>query len=210
MTKIYITTTSEITFNGAKEQLSQYRRAKIRGRNGAESLAAGLLLDYALREYGLCERDMEYTENEHGKPFFANRPDIKFNLSHSGGYAVCAVSDTEIGIDAEKYGDAKDTLEIAKRYFTAGEYEYIKNSADTKTTFFSLWTRKESLLKAIGTGLSGGLKSYEVLADEIKVRDTKFYFSQIGGYENISITVCAPERICKSEFVTTKMFKERV
>ena len=99
MIKVYITTVSETAFDGAEKRMSEYRRNKTRRRkNGALSLAAGLLLDYALREYGLRERDMEYRENEHGKPFFKNN-NIKFSLSHSGEYAVCAVSDDEFGID---------------------------------------------------------------------------------------------------------------
>ena len=208
MVKIYITTMSETIFDGAEERLSEYRRAKARRRkNGAEAKAAGLLLDYALREYGLYERDMEYGENEHGKPFFKNRTDIKFSISHSGEYAVCAVSDREIGVDAEECGDTKNALKIAEHYFTEREYEYVKNSGDTKIAFFRLWTRKESLLKAIGTGISGGLSAYEVLDDEIAVRDTKFCFSEIGGYENAIITVCAQERVTSVEFVTAKMFK---
>ena len=226
MIKIYITTISETSFDGADKRLSEYRRVKSqRKKSGAASLAAGLLLDYALREYGLCERDMEYVENEHGKPFFKNCPDIKFSLSHSGEYAACAVSggngsstgsgspagngsSADIGIDAEQFGDSKHVLAIAKRYFTANEYEYVKNSSDIKAAFFRLWTRKESLLKAIGTGISGGLSAYEVLDDEITVGNTEFYFSEISGYENMSITVCAEERAAKSEFITTQMFEK--
>ena len=211
MIKIYITTISEMSFDGAQEWLSEYRRDKVkRKKNGAESLAAGLLLDYALREYGLCERDMEYIENAHGKPFFKNRPDIKFSLSHSGEYAVCAVSNRSsagIGIDVEKYGDAKNALKIAERYFTAEEYEYVKNHRNPEAAFFRLWTRKESLLKALGTGISGGLSVYEVLEDEIMAGDKKFYFSQIDGYENMSITCCSEEKDADVKFVTEDMVK---
>ena len=211
MIKVYITSVSETGFDGAEERLSEYRRNKARRkRKVEESLAAGLLLDYALRAYGLCERDMEYAKNMHGKPFFKNYPDIKFSLSHSGGYALCAVSDCEAGVDIEKYRDTKTALEIAKRYFTAAEYEYVKNYGDTKQIFFKLWTRKESLLKAIGTGIAGGLSSYEVLDDEITVGDTKFYFSDFDKFENISITVCAREKTSDIEYVTADMFRERV
>ena len=213
MIRVYITTVSEAVSDGAEKRLSEYRRAKLPRKNGAVSLAAGLLLDYALRGYGLYECDMEYRENEHGKPFFKNCTDIKFNLSHSGEYAVCAISDdgessAGIGIDAEKNRDTKNALKIAERYFTPAEYEYVKNSGDTKTTFFKLWTRKESLLKAIGTGISGGLGAYEVLCDEITVGDTKFCFSQIRGYENMSITLCAEEKEFDVKFVKNTDFKK--
>ena len=202
MITAYITTVSETLFDGAEGRLSEYRRDKARRKNGAEAAAAGLLLDYALREYGLCEREMEYIENEHGKPFFKNRPDIKFSLSHSGGYAVCVVSERNVGVDVEQHRDTKASLKIAERYFTGREYEYVKNHRNTKTAFFRLWTKKESLLKAIGTGISGGLGAYEVLDDEITVGDTKFHFSEIDGYENMSVTICAEEIVTDIKFVT--------
>ena len=206
MIKVYMTAVSETLFDGAENRLSEYRLNKVRQRKkGAEIMAAGLLLDYALREYDVLERDMEYGENEHGKPYFKNYPDIKFNLSHSGEYAVCAVSDYEVGVDVEMIGDAKDVLEIAERFFAANEYEYIK-SGDTKTTFFKLWTKKESLLKAIGTGIVGGLDTYEVLDNEITVGDTKFYFSQFDEYVDVSITLCAREKATEIKFVTNEDF----
>ena len=41
--------------------------------------------------------------------------------------------------------------------FHQAEREYITCAADRKETFFDLWTRKESFLKAIGIGLTEGL-----------------------------------------------------
>ncbi len=207
MLRVYITALPETAFDGADNMLSEYRRAKIHGKNASSHLAAGLLLDYALRPFGLREGCMEYSENDFGKPFFKNRPDICFNLSHSGKYAVCAVSDRAVGIDAETCDDIGSALEIAKRYFTSAEYESIKKSGDTKSAFLNIWTRKESLLKALGTGISGGLSSYEVLADEITVGDTKYFFSGADGYKDAVITVCSPERRFTAEFVTSDMFK---
>ncbi len=184
--------------------LSDYRLSKSRRVHGEENAAAGLLLDYALRPYGLRERDMRYGENSCGKPYFIDRPDIHFNLSHSGGYAVCAVSDREVGIDVQAYEDFKDVLEIARRYFTAAEYEYVKNA---NTAFFPLWTRKESLLKALGTGLSGGLSAYETLRDSVTVGNTEFYFSYFD--LDVAVTVCSPEKASEIVYVTEEMLKSR-
>ncbi len=94
---------------GAYEQgiarVSQYRRRKAESYRFAKdrrlSLLAGLLLDELLRERGLAERDMRYGENEHGKPLFADFPDLSFSLAHSGKMALAALSPHPIGVDVE-------------------------------------------------------------------------------------------------------------
>lgn len=203
MLRIYLTTTEETASVNADGRLSEYRLSKARGKNAPVILAAGLLLDYALKPFSLSERGMEYGENAHGKPFFINRSDIHFSLSHSGKYALCAVSDTEVGADVQKYEDRARVFDIAKKYFTAAEYEYLKTRSEAE--FFRLWTRKESLLKALGTGISGGLSQYEILRDEICADGVLYRFSQPCVCENACVTVCARERAAHFEFVTREM-----
>lgn len=85
----------DLLFQDGLERVSRCRREKIlrlhfrRDRN--LSLGAALLLDRLLASYGLCEKDMAYSENEYGKPSLNGCPDIRFSLSHAGDYAVCAV-----------------------------------------------------------------------------------------------------------------------
>ena len=68
---------------------------------------------------------LERTED--GKPFIPGLPDIHFNLSHSGEYIACAFSDKEIGLDLQEHSRPKTSiLRIAKRFFTAREYEAIQ------------------------------------------------------------------------------------
>ena len=58
-------------------------------------LGAGMLLAHALREAGAA--DLRLSTMPEGKPVLADRPDIHFNLSHSGTLAVCAVSGLPVG-----------------------------------------------------------------------------------------------------------------
>lgn len=79
-----------------------------------------------------------------GKPYFPDRPDICFNLSHSHGAAVCAVHDKPVGIDAEK-------LRPAPKRISAGmEAE----------AFFRLWTAKEATIKRDGAGIARLLRPF--------------------------------------------------
>ena len=89
------------------------------------------------------------------KPGSTNIP-VKFNLSHASGLTACAVIlNNEIGIDVED-STRKINLNIADRFFSRQESEYILNMPEhkKKETFFDFWTLKESYIKAKGKGLS--------------------------------------------------------
>lgn len=147
--------------------MSDYRRSKIdrmkMEKDKLLSLSAGILLDSCLKKLGLRERSMEYALGKNEKPFFTNVQGIYFNISHSGAYAVCSFSENEIGCDIEKIESAD--IRIAERFFTEGEYSYVlagENERERSYRFIRLWTLKESCLKYKGTGLGGGLSSFEI------------------------------------------------
>ena len=122
------------------------------------------------KEYGI-ESLPEMTCGEHGKPYFKNA-DIKFNLSHCGGLAVCVVSSDEVGIDCEKTG--RVSLKEAGRIFSPYENEMLeKLTGEEQARFFSyVWTAKEAYCKATGQGLFSGLSQ----------RDFGDNISEYGGF----------------------------
>jgi 4'-phosphopantetheinyl transferase len=85
---------------------------------------------------------------------------IHFNISHAGEWVLCAISNTEIGIDIELIQPID--LDIAKYYFSEVEYMDLqrKEGAEKVSYFFDLWTLKESYIKARGMGLSIPLKDF--------------------------------------------------
>ena len=138
-----------------KETYAAYPNA-----HAAEHDAALKLLGYALKkEYGI-ESLPEMTCGEHGKPYFKNA-DIKFNLSHCSGLAVCVVSSGEVGIDCEKTG--RVSLKAAGRIFSPYENEMLeKLTGEEQARFFSyVWTAKEAYCKATGQGLFSGLSQLD-------------------------------------------------
>jgi 4'-phosphopantetheinyl transferase len=99
-----------------------------------------------------------------GKPFVCDSH-IGFNLSHSDGVALCAVTlDAQIGVDVERIRPVPDADAIVRRYFAAGEARAytVMPPPDRTPAFFSIWTRKEAFVKAIGDGLQCPLDSFEV------------------------------------------------
>lgn len=89
---------------------------------------------------------------------------VHFNLSHSQGRALFAVSpDLELGVDLEYHRDV-EVLPLAERFFTPREKEHIERAegANKPTEFFRIWTRKEALHKCLGLGLTLKLDSFDL------------------------------------------------
>lgn len=121
-----------------------------------DSLLGRVLLGYALKkDYGIEAFSLKYGENE--KPYLKEHS-VFFNISHSGDYVICSLSQSEIGCDVQTVGEYKE--KIAKRYFTDKEKEILDKSENPNEDFTKLWTLKESVLKKTGEGISGGLSSF--------------------------------------------------
>ncbi|MDE6665820.1 MAG: 4'-phosphopantetheinyl transferase superfamily protein [Ruminococcus sp.] len=101
------------------------------------------------------------SRGEHGKPFLTEYPDIKYNMSHADGIAVCLMTDRECGVDCE--GIRPYRPNVVKRAFSENEKKLIENAPENERDllFFRLWTLKEAYVKAIGIGISYPLNTVE-------------------------------------------------
>ena len=138
---------------------SEGRRARAaRFRSSADAvrcLAAEALLRHALRcAYGLEAETLTVAVDGLGKPFLANHPRVHFSLSHSGAWVGCALCDGPVGLDIED-GRRIDDLPTAP-FMSLVEWDRYRNlPANARPgAFYRLWTLKESVLKAAGTGMS--------------------------------------------------------
>ncbi len=79
-------------------KIGRYRRLQVR----QAALLDKLLLQKCQNKYGFRSNCLSrIVEDEFGRPFVGNR--IDFNISHSGGYVLCAITDSGmLGIDIEK------------------------------------------------------------------------------------------------------------
>jgi len=148
--------------------------------------------------------DIDIMKNEKGKPFAYKNgliiQGVYFSISHSGNYALCALSDRLIGADIEKLKPVKKY--VSEKFCTEKEAVYLdgaQNEAEYTKRFFALWTLKESYLKALGTGFSGGLKSVEFdishSFDSVKSSNSQYDFSINGTVNGYTISIC--ERLDK-------------
>ena len=162
-----------------REKAARFRKEEDRVR----CLCAGVALDEALKTVGLREKSAHVGTGEHGKPYLIDHPEWYFSLSHSGEYAVCVLSSSPVGVDVEQIRPLS-ILPLADRYFTDEERAFLHRlpQSEQQTAFYRLWTAKESVLKAYGTGLTRPLNTVPIAAGETLTADLPLREYPLDGY----------------------------
>jgi 4'-phosphopantetheinyl transferase len=131
-------------------------------------VARGCLRNILGRYLKVDPDGLKFRYTKYGKPDLIDRmnPDrLRFNVSHSQELALIAVTvNQDVGVDIEYIRDDLADDQIARRYFSKDEssaYLSLPESMRTET-FFAIWTRKESYIKARGEGLSLPLNQFDV------------------------------------------------
>lgn len=131
-------------------------------------VARGLLRAILSFYLGKKPRDLQFVYNQYGKPALSesdNRETLCFNLSHSRGLALYAVTQNRnLGVDLEHIRTDFPCEEIAERFFSPKENAVLRTlPLDMKhKAFFTCWTRKEAYIKATGKGLTLPLDQFDV------------------------------------------------
>lgn len=112
--------------------------------------AYGLLAELLAAEYGLPGLP-ELERQAGGKPFFPQRPDLHFNLSHSGGLALCGVGAAPLGVDIEAIRPRRAGL--ARYICSPEEYAWYEELGGDWESLYTIWTLKEARVKCTGEGL---------------------------------------------------------
>lgn len=116
---------------------------------------------------GISASEIKIIQRSGEKPFIENRT-LLFNLSHTAGYALLAVSNTgEVGIDIEYKRDNVKIELIAQSTFSDSERLAILlvDGEERRDRFFNCWTKKEAFIKAIGKGFSYDTRSFSVTTE---------------------------------------------
>jgi 4'-phosphopantetheinyl transferase len=130
------------------------------------TLSHGLLRVLLSRYLQLSPSDIEFRYGSTGKPrLSAEGSRLQFSMAHSDRMVVYAfANDCELGVDIERASPFSDLESVAAEFFCPEEYaEFISiHPAQRCDAFFTGWTRKEALVKAVGGGLSMPLDSFRV------------------------------------------------
>ncbi len=128
-------------------------------------LTGKLMLVYLLECYGLKDGCLmeQLAYSSKNKPFFPNTP-FGFSISHSGDMVVCgAVDYGEIGVDIA-FQEPID-IELVKAFLSQEEYRL---SLDSFTNFYSIWVKKEAVMKAAGQSIEN-VALHEIATDKKNV-----------------------------------------
>lgn len=109
------------------------------------------------------------------KPFMPGG--YHFNISHSGEYVMCAISNEPLGIDIEEIKPVD--LADFSHCFTIAERRSMLASADPLPAFYRLWTLKEAVIKADGRGMHIPLADVQVDGNKVHTDTGLWYVSEI-------------------------------
>ena len=120
------------------------------------------------RELGCPNEVLSFGEGPHGKPFAEverQASSLDFSVSHSGRFGLIAYAPAaRLGIDVEQIipkRQLNSLIEAVMGPEERGELSAMPERARLHQ-FFRLWTCKEALVKALGTGFSTDISGFQV------------------------------------------------
>ena len=113
------------------------------------------------KKLGVPPESLRFTTNQWGRPELAGGP--CFNLTHTEGLVMLLISEgSEVGIDTERISRAPRLLALAPNVFAPRELSDLAAlpEAERAQRALTLWTLKESYIKARGMGLALALDGF--------------------------------------------------
>lgn len=162
-------------------------------RNRYEHALGKLLLLKALKHYGYssdCLECLKYTE--YSRPYIDENVD--FNISHSGSVVVCCISKNRVlGVDVEEVREIE--FDNFTNVMSQSQWNEIFSMSDPRKLFFNMWTQKESVVKAIGLGLSLPLEEIYIENDMATLYDETYYLKNLQLHESYAANIASDKGI---------------
>ena len=92
-------------------------------------------------------------------------------MAHSGDCVLLAWSiGSPVGVDVESVNRGASFADLADAAFSPEERDILSSAPPDETAilFYSIWVRKEAVLKAEGRGIAGGLQSFSVASPSVE------------------------------------------
>jgi 4'-phosphopantetheinyl transferase len=167
------------------EEMRKADRFRLQRDKQRYMLTHGILRCILGAYFGCEPSSLRFERSLYGKPSVTSQNveiPLGFNMSHSEDMVCFILSKGhEVGIDIEKINDDFDWGRISRLFFTPKEVAYLQllPREEQIKYFFLLWTRKEALLKAVGTGLSD-LENINGIENDYRVRNYPLISFTIG------------------------------
>jgi 4'-phosphopantetheinyl transferase len=195
---------SNLDFKKAASLLSKEKKQRIekfKNIEDAESSLLGELLNrYMIQiEYNVPFKEIYFKYNPYGKPYWPERTDCFFNISHSGDWVVGVIGNKALGIDIEKIKPID--INVAKHVFSDIELAGLMrlSELDAINYFYEIWTYKESYIKALGKGFSHNPKSFTILQKGTRIYVNDESIRSTFSFKKYNIAIGYKLAICKED-----------
>jgi len=164
----------DFLFYLSEDESKRAVRLKIEEKKKQFVIVRGVLRKLLSNSLSKPSGEIIFSYEQHCKPTIEekyNNKSIEFNISHSGSYALIAMTlDNKLGVDIEKINHGIDYQSLSDRFFSGKEKDELTSidKDDQLDAFYRAWVRKESFIKATGKGIAFGLDRFSVSLEENK------------------------------------------
>ena len=150
------------------DERSRWNRIRHAGRRREYALCRAALRAVLCARLGCANDELSFEEARRGKPHARLRgapAPVSFSVSHSGVHGLLAVArERRLGVDVEQRVPRRDLDALIEAVLAPDERTELASTSggDRIARFYGLWTIKEALVKALGTGLQLDLAGFEV------------------------------------------------
>ncbi|AJJ48307.1 4'-phosphopantetheinyl transferase superfamily protein [Francisella tularensis subsp. novicida] len=157
-------------------------------------IARKKLYSFVKEKYNLLNFDVYF--NKYHKPRFVNSNNIYFSFSYSKEYIFIGVADLQIGVDIEYIDETLNIDDLANVIMHPLEYSYFISLSLEKRRifFFRVFNIKESIIKAIGTGLYYDVKKINILDidnnENYQLDEHKLAIRELNYFNHFRFSIC--------------------
>ena len=162
-----------------ERERERWQRFLFNGPRRRYALCRAALRAILCNRLGCENKQLGFETTEHGKPMAlvdGVAAPVSFNVSHSGEHGLIAFApEGRLGVDVEERVTHRNMDLLIDGVFGPSEQAELSltRGYDKTHLFFRLWTVKEALIKALGTGFALDPSTFEV-PSEIFSGEMKF------------------------------------
>ncbi len=147
------------------EEMAKANRFRFEKDRTVSIIARGALRLLLGHHLNRAPESLQLSYGAFGKPHLISASTIQFNVSHSDMVVIIGLTNTKaLGVDVEMDKRSFEVMDVAQNFFSPLEIENLLefDKESQVRSFYRCWTRKESIIKALGSGLSFPLDSFAV------------------------------------------------
>ena len=164
-----------------EQEQAHWRRYQHAGARRRFALCRAALRVMLCDQLGCRNEQLTFGAAKYGKPFALVQgipASVSFNVTHSGNQGLIAFAPTgRLGVDIEERVSRRDLDRLITTVLGPAEQaELALARGDHKLhVFYSLWTIKEALIKALGRGFSLDPSRFEIPLDMCRGAKTSIF-----------------------------------